>query len=137
MTDFQRIAELTEMKFRATHQVFLEICAEEAQLRSDLDKLKSQLLEAEPQVNHEMRLINADATWRIWVGEMRSQLNMQLSRVLARKEEYIARARYDFGKVLVSQDLRDRAQHERQRDKAARALSAAIEMTVQTRAEDQ
>jgi hypothetical protein len=74
-----------------------------------------------------MQAIGADVIWQAWAGRARSQLNISLAQVLARKAQVMARIRKAFGRKRVAEQLLSQTQDEQKKKAAAAALQVAID----------
>lgn len=109
--DFVALEEVTQLLYQREMQSFRSLVAQEAELRIKLTKLDKQLRASQTGNDNcqSMRSIGADVIWQSWVGRQKADLNMQLARVLAIKEQRIAQVRLAFGKKTVAEQLKDEA----------------------------
>ncbi len=127
MSGLPQIQKLTEIKYQREQHLFKSIVAEETALRGELARLNEQE-QAARQGDDEtrpMRSIGADVIWLAWVGRAKTQLNLQLAQVLARKEHHLAAVRRAYGRVLVAGELCENEKKGRQTERAKRQMSTA------------
>lgn len=76
--------------------------------------------------------IGSDVIWQSWVGRTRSQLNIQLAKVLSTKEYHLAAVRKAYGKVMVVETLIKETETELATERRKRELRDVIELAVQS-----
>jgi hypothetical protein len=135
MTQNDQLADLhaiTKARYQQQQQRFQELVGEEMRLRGDiarLDQMQRQAIERADQAG-EMRAIGADLLWQGWVGRAKTEINLKLARVLALKLHHIEQVRKAFGKVLVIEELMDKAHSDANRKTAQDMLSRAVSHAV-------
>ena len=136
MSDFNRLHSITDAMYLKAQQSLRAILQREAHLRGELRKLDSnaQAVRADhkPTIG-DMRAIGADLLWEGWLVKTRAQLNLELARVLAQKEQNIGRVRKAFGKKTVSEKLFQLASNEKAKAARHRALDQAIGHSLQNK----
>ncbi|WP_322867077.1 hypothetical protein U5922_013375 [Aquicoccus sp. G2-2] len=126
MTDpAQDLVALTDAVFQADLARLRTITSEEAALRADLATLqgavsRSVALPASDALA--LRQLGGDLLWLSWVGRKRSDLNMRIANVMARKLDAEGALRRSFGKAEVAQQIADKAQQKRRADTASKTL---------------
>ncbi|QJF52977.1 hypothetical protein [Roseobacter ponti] len=126
----QRIVETRYMIQRRELSVLL---AKEGALRAELMKLDEYARAPTSDDAGSMRAIGADVIWKSWVGRKKTQLNIQLARILAQKDHHLRQVRKAYGKVLVVSELSDRDKQKTRKRRSEAQLRAAIEMSVNKR----
>ncbi|MGB7240841.1 MAG: hypothetical protein WBC93_01990 [Sulfitobacter sp.] len=130
MTVLDDLHQVTQLRYQQQQLVFGRFLAEEASLRAELARLDNMLRDAAVKDHQDMRSIGADVIWHSWAGRAKAEVNLQLARVLARKEHHIRQVRIAFGKMTVSEEMvADRNNSERRAD-ARRELATAIEQSL-------
>ena len=119
-----------QVRYELQQQVFRGLVAEENALRSEIARLDADLRASEAENHGHMRAIGADVIWKAWVGRTKSELNLKLARVLARKEHHIQQVRLAFGKVVVTQQLLEKATTETRLKAARSSLDSVLEQVL-------
>ena len=116
-------------------QNFGKIIAEETTLRRELQRVDQMDLEARIAVQSDigMRAIGSDVIWQSWVGRTKTQLNLELARVLAIKEQHLAAVRKAYGKVMVVEALITQENAVEKKAQQKRALDTTINYAVSMR----
>lgn len=112
MTEIDQLRQmqsLTKAQYERAQQSFQEIVAEETALRLELTRIDQmdRGTRGQPHDDIWIRAIGADLIWAEWVGRKRTQLNMQLARVLARKAPHMAIVKKAYGEAMVVSELLD------------------------------
>ncbi|MFK7761911.1 MAG: hypothetical protein AB8B62_01505 [Roseobacter sp.] len=124
--ELQDIENLLKIKFQIKQKSFLILVAEENRLRSQLSKIDDQSRLNESSHVHEIRAIGADVAWKSWVDRSKRTLNMELAHILAQKDQVRAKVKNDYGKVLVSGELRKSKYKQEIGTLQRRKLAAAV-----------
>ncbi|MGC1497573.1 MAG: hypothetical protein WA790_17350 [Sulfitobacter sp.] len=124
---------ITEAKYQLEQQSFQKIVTQENHLRGELARLDELQHQAQSTTAdaREMRAIGADILWQGWIGRSKSQLNLQLAKVLATKLHHLAKVQRAYGKVLVVNELLDKTQRMVKKKQAQDTLSQAIQVSLQ------
>ena len=133
MSQFDRLTAVTDAMYLRAQQSLRATLVKEADLRRELDKLKTHVANArldQAETLDQMQAIGADILWEGWVSKTRAHLNLELAKVLAQKEMHISKVRKAFGKKTVSGKLahHDAAQVAKraQQTKLATAIESAM-----------
>ncbi|MEP3845843.1 MAG: hypothetical protein ABJM43_10945 [Paracoccaceae bacterium] len=127
MNRLSDLATLMELKYQASQSELRSICGQEAKIREQIARLDQQSISTLSADASTMKSVGADMLWNAWAGRTKSNLNIELARVLARKEFFLRAARRNFGKVLASQSLSNEARSAAQKSKKARDLDVILE----------
>jgi hypothetical protein len=128
MSQIHQLCQVTAMAYEKELAAVQPLLDEEAKIRADLAKLDKQVSEAQQRSDlGSMQAIGADVIWQAWAGRARSQLNISLAQVLARKAQVMARIRKAFGRKRVAEQLLSQTQDEQKKKAAAAALQVAID----------
>ncbi|MEP6018665.1 MAG: hypothetical protein ABJ251_09295 [Paracoccaceae bacterium] len=127
MNKLSDLATLMELKYQASQSELRSICDQEAKIREQIARLDQQSISTLSVDASAMKSVGADMLWNAWAGRTKSNLNIELARVLARKEFFLRAARRNFGKVLASQSLSNEARSAAQKSKKARDLDVILE----------
>jgi hypothetical protein len=135
MTELETLEQLlvlTRIKYDRQQQDFAKILAEEASIRQKLDQLVALNQAAEPgDMDHiGMQAIGADILWQGWLGRAKTSLNMQFSRVLARKAHEQTKIRRAHGKVVAIETLIHTMKESQRKTRKARQLDATLEADI-------
>lgn len=133
MRELEKLSALTELQYQTGQQELRALTQEESRLRRELERLKAQNREVDAVGVNIMNSVGADILWRSWVGRMRTQLNTQLAQVLSKKERFLARARRDYSRVLVTQELAEKQVMKTRAAKAKKTLGETIETSLMQR----
>lgn len=111
VAELTALLKITQAKYDQQQQSFQKLVAEENRLRRELARLDTAVKrsQSEPEGETEMRAIGADIIWQGWVAQSRTQLNLKLAQVLALKLHNLAQVKQAYGKVLVIQELQEKA----------------------------
>lgn len=135
MTEISQLRQLiviTQAQYDHQRQIFAKVLNEETRMREELQRL-SDLDKAAGRTQDQirgMRAIGADLLWRGWLSRSRTELNMQLARVLAIKEHEQEKVRQAFGKVVALEELIALKTKHEKTEVAKAALLDTIEMSV-------
>lgn len=132
MKQMQELVSITQSLYLREQAAVQDILSEEATLRAKLAQLDLQVREARDKSSDidPMQAIGADVVWLSWVGRTKTQLNLQLAQVLARKSLVMGKVRLAFGKNLIASQMAE-AEVKTQREKRqARLLASAYEVKV-------
>lgn len=124
-----KMHRLVRASYDQHQQSFGKILAQEAALRRELRRVDQMDRDARARVQEDvsMRTIGSDVIWQSWVGRTRTRLNLQLSRVLAVKEQHLAIVKKAYGKVLVVEKLIQNVKKDQAKARQDRELTAAID----------
>ena len=130
--DFDQLKALSSVKYQQSQHALAKITAREAELRAELDRMRSLVVEtqSQPPEHAQMRAIGADVIWLSWVGQVQKQLNITLAQVLAQKERHMASHKEIHGKKLVSDQLAADHATKRQKELQEKRLRTAIDGTL-------
>lgn len=106
MKKLSELAMLTEAKYHHDKFALLPILEQENKLRAELAKLEehSQLgRRLDYNDTSEIHALGADILWLKWIERSQKNLNIELAKVLAQKEKYLAEVRKSFGKNQAAQ----------------------------------
>ncbi|MGJ8617925.1 MAG: hypothetical protein ACSHWS_13880 [Sulfitobacter sp.] len=111
VAELTALLKITQAKYDQQQQSFQKLVAEENRLRRELARLDTAVKrsQSEPEGETEMRAIGADIIWQGWVAQSRTQLNLKLAQVLALKLHNLVQVKQAYGKVLVIQELQEKA----------------------------
>jgi len=101
-SDFNTLEALTEAQFRAEQAELEPILVEERRLRrslADLDEKTYKNATLPISDLTDLQRLGGDMAWRRWAAQSRTELQMQLARVLARKANKMAVVRQAFGRA--------------------------------------
>ncbi|MRU15458.1 hypothetical protein FDP25_08455 [Roseovarius sp. A21] len=100
--DLNTLAALTEAQFRAIQAELEPILVDERRLRrslADLDERTHKNATLPTSELTDLRRLGGDMAWRNWAAQSRSELQVRLARVLARKANKMAHVRLAFGRA--------------------------------------
>ena len=119
---------VVQAQYDLAQQAFQKIVAEENALRRELSRLGTLEKSARDDAHRdlEMRSIGADIIWQSWVVRTKTQLNMAISRVLAKKQPHLAIVKRAYGKVLIVNELLEKEEKKRDKKLQSKALSETI-----------
>lgn len=119
---------LVQAQYDLAQQAFQKVVAEENTLRRELSRLDTIEKSARSEAHHDlgMRAIGADIIWQSWVGRTKTQLNMALSRILAKKQPYLAVVKRAYGKVLIVGELLSKAEKKERATVKSKTLNDII-----------
>ncbi|CUH79791.1 hypothetical protein TRM7557_02576 [Tritonibacter multivorans] len=91
---------VTNALYLREHAKVKPILDAEAQLRSQIDMLKTQIAQARPiaEESHAIKALGADFLWQQWHTKSRRELNQQLAQVTAQKLQAMDKLRASFGR---------------------------------------
>lgn len=133
MKQMQELVSITHSLYLKEQAAVQDILSEEAVLRAKLAQLDLQVRQARNENSgfEPMQAIGADVVWLSWVGRAKTQLNLQLAQVLARKSQVMGKVSLAFGKSLIARQMAV-AEEKKQRDKRqARLLASAYDANVE------
>ena len=130
LADLEHLVTLSDARYRREQQSIQRVLAEENRLRASLRQLDLHLQESRQNCDEAQRALGADLLWHGWVGRKKTQLNQQLARLLVIKEQHLKQVRHAYGKLLVSQRIRDDAKSVQRKKRRDAALDQAIETAV-------
>ena len=128
--NYKDLSRLMDLQYQVKQSELRRVAGLEATLRADIAKLDQQRRAVDEAGNEAMKSVGADMLWRGWSGRTKSELNMRLAQVLARKESLLYRARKDYGKVLVSQKLSADDRRNKALAKDRSSLEKTLEISV-------
>ena len=133
--DLDTLHTLTELKYQKSMAGLADILERENQLRGEIQQLRDQAYEAQalPASPHSMQNIGADVIWLRWVSQTTQKLNIELARVLARKETLLADHRRALGRKSVAGTLADDARRDAKAARDAAALKKVIDVDLMRR----
>lgn len=126
--DLKQLKKIMEIKSMKSQRALAEVQAEEADLRGKISTLmehRRRSHDTDPMLMP-MRTIRADVLWQAWIDRTQNDLNIDLARVLARKERVQRSAAQDIGKHQVAIKLNENAEKDRALEKAEADLSRAL-----------
>ena len=130
MKDLVKLRSLTEFKYQVSQNDLRRLIQEEQRLRSELRSISEQAKAVDRDTATRMGAIGADVVWHAWVGRMREQINLELAKVLAKKERHLANARREFSRVLVTRELVEKTQQAARKEGAKAQLRKSIETSL-------
>jgi septal ring factor EnvC (AmiA/AmiB activator) len=101
-SDLNTLEALTEAQFRAVQAELEPILVEERRLRrslADLDEKTHKNATLPISDLTDLQRLAGDMAWRRWAAQSRTELQMRLARVLARKANKMAVVRQAFGRA--------------------------------------
>ncbi len=112
-----QMRKVTEAKYLCEFQKIKGILDEETRLRRELAKLKTQAATGRRDVNDQtsMQTIGADILWQGWVARTQRNINIELSRVLAKKLTAMGKVRKAFGRKHAVEIMSEAIQTDRKR----------------------
>lgn len=133
MSQLKSLFILTDAMYLRSQQALKSVLAKEAQLRGELKKLddhaRSVRTEQAETIDH-MRAIGADLLWEGWLTRTRAQLNLELAKTMAQKEQHIGKVRKSFGKKIVSERLLQQEQSARSKMVRLANLSRTVDYSI-------
>jgi hypothetical protein len=126
LSDIEMMCMLVGLKYRQQQESFARLMAQENRLRASLAQLDDHMAKSRSSNDTLQKAIGADVIWQAWIGQKKREINMQLAQVLAVKERHIAQVRHAYGKVLVTDVLRDKIKAESRAKKTQSQLDSAI-----------
>ena len=104
----QQLLRLFRAQYQQSQQNLQVVTIKENQIRAELKTLQNHVIAArQPELNDGsvMRSMGADIAWETWLEKSQTNLNLDLAKVLAKKETYIAHVRNHFGKVQTTEKM--------------------------------
>ena len=91
---------VTNALYLREHAKVKPILDAEAQLRSQIEMLKTQIADSRPiaEESHAIKALGADFLWQKWHTKSRRELNQQLAQVTAQKLQAMDKLRASFGR---------------------------------------
>ena len=134
-----RLESIQELKTLKSQRDIRDISKQEAVLRQQIATLDNHrhachALEADGQV---MRSIGADILWLAWIDRRKSELMIDLAKLLARKETAKVKGRKDAGRQESIQETVRKERESVEKQRSARALEQAIGISQITAAHQQ
>lgn len=110
--DLRVLVQLAGLEHQARLRAVQSLRAEEARLRAALVAVEKarKFEDAEPDADLTRRRIGADIAWQALQDSRQRALQIDLARVLARREPLMATLRRSFGRETVAQTLLEQAQ---------------------------
>lgn len=107
MTPSKNLSALLHARYQREQSAFMAVVAKEKQIRQNLLQLSDFERKAREDLDIDPTplVIGADSLWQDWLGRRRSELNIRLANVLARKADSRAQLRLAFGRKTVSDEL--------------------------------
>ena len=122
-SDFKGICQITDAAYQASLGRMRKTIAEEAALRetlADLDRQLKESLDASADGQTTWRALGADEAWRKWLVRRKSEVNMQLSRLLVRRAELTEETKRNFARNQVSEQILELQREEARQEKRRR-----------------
>lgn len=133
MNDLSKLRSLTELKYQSGQAKLQKLLEEEARLRSDIERIRGHTSEAIRSGSGGMGAIGADVAWFACAEKMKAELNIELARVLAKKEQHLTKAKKEYARVLVTRKLETNEAEQRFKSQTSKVLRNAIEVDLQRR----
>jgi hypothetical protein len=105
MNSFGKLVIIMDAQYQKEKQLLQLVVQQELALRSKVEKLQRHANDARNlglEDNAEVRALGADIVWEKWLERARAQMNLELAKVLAKKELHLVRVRKSFGKLQVA-----------------------------------
>ena len=102
------LTRLLEINFQKQQRAYSKILAHESRLRGEIRKLDEKAKAAEVQCSHQILAIGADVIWKAWLDKTRRVLNLELAHVLAQKETLKSGVQKEYGKLIVSGQIKQK-----------------------------
>ena len=102
------LSRLAAAEFRAKQAEFASILAHEAQLRENLAQLmasRNTRSAARPSLGDAALNAGADMRWLQWVDQRRAAINVELARVMVKKESFKIQLQRAFGRNQAAEAL--------------------------------
>ena len=95
-----QMKSVTNALYLREHAKVKPILDAEAQLRSQIEMLKTQIADSRPiaEESHAIKALGADFLWQKWHTKSRRELNQQLAQVTAQKLQAMDKLRASFGR---------------------------------------
>lgn len=132
IAQMQAILALLEIDYRERQKVFDQLLSREVHLRKVQAGLDLALAKKRKQASEDfgMRSTGLDIAHQAWIDRQKREINFELARLLASKENHRAIVRRAFGKVITAQEIvgRQRQRRKKENDKTllARAISFSL-----------
>lgn len=127
MYQFARVEILLEMKYQRTQHLIARLVDKENLLRAKLHDLDQQDRSMNKVAVSEIQAIGADMTWKLWADRARSRINMELSQILAQKENLLVGAKKEFAKLNVAKQTHATEKKKFRADRKAQELATILE----------
>ena len=133
LDELRSLLKVSTAKYDKQRQALVALVQQENALRQELSRLSglNEMPEGSDNEISNMRAIGADLRWRGWLGRAKAELNVQLARILAAKENEQLLVRQAFGKVSALEQLLSDTENKHRKKRAKGALSQAIDQSVQ------
>lgn len=103
---------VTNALYLREHAKVKPILDAEAQLRSQIEMLKTQIADSRPiaEESHAIKALGADFLWQKWHTKSRRELNQQLAQVTAQKLQAMDKLRASFGRKHAVETMAEQEQ---------------------------
>ncbi|MEM7519467.1 MAG: hypothetical protein AAF307_00385 [Pseudomonadota bacterium] len=129
--DLEALLEVSDLLYTRQRQALVAIMQEEAALRQELARLAEMGgANRETADQSGMKAIGADLLWNGWLARAKTDANIRLAQVLARKDFEQNRVRKAFGKVTALRQIIASQALNTRRTAAKSTLSKAIDHTM-------
>ena len=130
MKQMQELVNITQVLYLKEQAAVQDILSKEAALRSKLAQIDQQVLQARDNARgvEPMKTTGADVIWLAWVGRAKTQLNLQLAQVLARKLLVMDKVRIAFGKTQVARQMAQTDANTQRKKRQGQLLASAYEV---------
>jgi len=129
MNSLKQLEKIAKVHYDQHQQRFTKIIQEETRLRNELARLdhfsKDQM--TAPDQENSMKSIGADVLWHGWLGRTKTNINLELARILAKKDVEKIRLGRSFGKLIALQSLIESDQESHNRARSKNSLRQLIE----------
>ena len=129
------LLKVSTAQYDKQRQALVVLIQQENALRYEITRLSAlnEMPEGSDNDIANMRAIGADLRWRGWLGRAKSELNMQLARILAAKENEQLQVRRAFGKVTALRQLLSEMEAEQRKKRAKDSLALAIDHSLRVK----
>ncbi len=121
---------VTNALYLREHAKVKPILDAEAQLRSQIEMLKTQIADSRPiaEESHAIKALGADFLWQKWHTKSRRELNQQLAQVTAQKFKAMDTLRASFGRKHAVETMEDHEKDMRRRLRAQKLQQKLLDL---------
>lgn len=136
-TGLRNIVSIVEVQYQEQQKAFGKLVAREATLRKLLDRLREDERSARLQAFDNLHLhgLGIEIAHQAWIDRQKTELNLELARVLAVKEHHLDRVKHAFGKVLAAREVLKTHEAAARKDIAKSWMENAISVSLKDRSD--
>lgn len=124
--ELRELLQVSDVQYNRQRQALAKLIEEENALRAELTRLAQMDRVSELGTDANLRAVGADLLWKGWLSRAKTNVNMQLARVLAAKAHEQSKVRRAFGKVTALGQILIEEEAKHRKNLAKDALEKAI-----------